>query len=171
MANRRISEEHSEELLRILLDNPRVEDGDVRSAVSYRLGQDHSDDLERHIRWRRRGIYAIIRMLELEAGQAVVESLEDVKAADGIEQWAKVYWMLVNAKRLRNKNAADAGMEELRSWDDCGYAPMANAVLDRLAGVAEQERGRIAEELAAQLSQRDRSKFEGQIAQLTALYA
>lgn len=170
MANTRVGE-HSEELLRILLDNPRFEDIEVRGAVSHRLEQDHSDDLERHIRWRRRGIYAIVRMLELEAGQAAVESLEDVKAADGIEQWAKVYWMLVNARRLRNKKAADAGMEELRSWDDIGYAPMANAVLDRLAGIAEQERGRIAEELAAQLSQQYRSKVAGQIAKLTALCA
>ena len=169
MANTRIGE-HSEELLRILLDNPRFEDVEVRGAVSHRLEQDHSDDLDRHIRWRRRGIYAIILMLEQEASQAVV-SLEDVKAAKRIEQWAKVYWMLVNARRLRNKKASDAGMEALRSWDDSGYAPMANAVLDRLVGSGEQERGRIAEELAAQLRPGDRSKVKDQIAKLTALCA
>ena len=78
--------------------------------------------------------------------------------------------MLVNARRLRNKKASDAGIEALHSWDS-GYAPMANAVLDRLAGIGEQERGRIAEELAAQLSPGDRSKVKGQIAKLTALCA
>lgn len=159
MTNRRISEEHSDELLRILLDNPGADDGEVRDAVSSRLRLHHRDDLERHVGWRRRGIYAICRMLEQQVrARPSLPSLDDVKAAAGVEQWAKVYWILLNFPDLRSKSAAGVG--ELRSWNDCGYAPMANTVLDELHRIAGERRERIAEALAVRLSQRDRRKVE-----------
>lgn len=163
-----ISEEHSDELLRILLDKPDADDGDVRDAVSSRLRQDHPDDaeLEGHIRWRRRGIYAICRMLE-QQGRAR-PSLDDVNAADGVKHWARVYWILVNFPDLRSKSAADVGSR--RTWKDSGYAPMAKVVLAELGGAAAKERrDRIAEALAVRLKQEKKEEVERQISKLMAL--
>lgn len=170
MVDRRMTEEHSILLLRVLLNNPNADDDEVFRALPSRVRRQHDDeDLgKRHVPWRRRGICVLIRLLEWDVGERPL--LDDVKAASDIVQWARVPCMVLFFPDLRNKKAVAAGMEEVcGSWDDCGYAPMANAVIDEMQGVTKERLNCIDRALSARLSQRRRSILDRELAKLKLL--
>lgn len=170
MANRRMTEEHSVMLLRVLLNNPDANDDEVFRALPSQVRRKHDDeDLgDRHVPWRRRGICALIRLLEWDVSERPL--LGDVKAASEIFQWARVPCMVLFFPYLRNKTAMEVGMKEVcPSWDDCGYAPMANAVIDEVQRVTKERRNCIDRALSARLSQPRRSTLDRELAKLKLL--
>lgn len=83
-SNTRISEEHSREVMSLLICKPWLDDSQVCRAVPDEVVQRY-EDLERHVRWRRKVIYTVVRILE-DSTVGNLPASEDAQAAAGLEK-------------------------------------------------------------------------------------
>ena len=160
-----------EAILQTLLDAP---DSDDDSALATAGGGRKVD-----VRWRRHGIYRVIRLREAEAAvwDVPASALKDKVDSECIDQITAVTWAIMKYFADDNEAAMDkAGLADFPQWCDDGYAPMARTIWERVAALNADEatdwRDQLDRQMAPTAGKRSRSwieKLDQQIALLRGL--
>lgn len=114
-------------ILQILLDDPDCSDDRALSDA----GGGKKED----VRWRRRGIYTVIRLSEecATAWEIAPRSLKEEVSRKAIDQIVAVTWAVMKHPGDSAKAVRHAGLAGFEQWSDDGYAPMAHTVWESVA--------------------------------------
>ena len=136
---------------RLILAEPSISLEDVRE----KLARDYSD-LEQHVRWRRRSIYAAVAAL-LRKCQDDTDFDPTSFDVQEVDQWIKVMWIVVNCPHIERSRAEQLTKQPYRSWANVGYAPLAKTILKAIGTSTRQDLKRLKNELAEQLNSETRN--------------
>ena len=144
----RIRSADSASVVRLILVEPSISLEDVREQ----LGDvaHNYPDLKRHVRWRRRSIYAAVTAL-LRKRQDDTNFDPTSFDVQEVRQWIKVMWIVVNYPHIERSCAEQLTKQHYDSWEDVGYAPDAKMILEAIGTSSRQELKRLKNELAEQL--------------------
>lgn len=113
-------------IVRSLLADPGRSTADVREHLP-EVARRHPSDLDRHVRWLRRGIYAATILLQIRQEGAAFEPTSIGGAT--VDQWIKVMWIIINRPQISSWAAEDLTKCRFRSWTSFGYAPLTQEIL------------------------------------------
>lgn len=157
-----------EAILQTLLDDLDCDDD---TALAIAGGGRKAD-----VRWRRHGIYRVIRLREADAIAWDIPATALRSKIDGerIDEITAVTWAVMKYFGRDNEAAMNkAGLADLPQWRNDGYAPMARAIWERAVALTADEatewRDRLDRQMAMAVGKRSRRWIEKLVQQITVL--
>lgn len=150
-----------EAILRALLND---RDCDDDTAIATAGGGRKVD-----VRWRRHGIYRIIRLREEDSTgwDVAAQALKDKVESESIDRITAVTWAVMKHFDNDNEAAMDkAGLASFRRWREDGYAPMARTIWERVATLSADEAADWLTQLERQMAQTAGKRNRGWIERL-----
>ena len=139
-------------IVRFLLAGPGRSTVDVREHLED-VALRHPD-LDRHVRWLRRGIYAYAAAVLLRERHYGATFEPTLVGRAKVDQWIKVMWIIINCPQIDRSTAEHLTKCEFRSWDSFGYAPITQEILSAIGTYSperlERLRGDFAKEMAGE---------------------
>ena len=149
MANTKLDQFDGARIVRSLLAGPGRSTADVREHLP-EVALRHPGDLERHVRWLRRGIYAATILLQMRQEGMAFEPTSIGEAK--VDQWIKVMWIVINRPQISSWAAEDLAKCRFPSWTSFGYAPMTQEILFAIGTTGLEELERLQSDFALQMA-------------------
>lgn len=136
-------------IVRSLLAAPGRSTADVREHLP-EVALRYPGDLERHVRWLRRGIYAATILLQVRQEEVAFEPTS-IGGAE-VDQWIKVMWIIINRPQISSWAAEDLAKCRFPSWASFGYAPMTQEILFAIGTSGLEQLERLQSDFALQMA-------------------